>query len=126
AHQLALAQRKAGVQAEPAAVIAASPVSEALERALPFRLTGAQIRSLSEIRGDLAFGRRMSRLVQGDVGAGKTVVAMLAMADVAAAGLQSALMAPTEILARQHYDTIAEPLRAQGIESVLLTGRDRG
>src|SRR6185437_14911221 len=72
AHQLALAQRKAGVQAEPAAVIAASPVSEALERALPFRLTGAQIRSLSEIRGDLAFGRRMSRLVQGDVGAGKT------------------------------------------------------
>src|SRR6185312_7569954 len=78
------------------------------------------------IRGDLAFGRRMSRLVQGDVGAGKTVVAMLAMADVAAAELQSALMAPTEILARQHYDTIAEPLRAQGIETVLLTGRDRG
>jgi ATP-dependent DNA helicase RecG len=68
----------------------------------------------------------MSRLLQGDVGAGKTVVAMLAMADVAAAGLQSALMAPTEILARQHFDTIAGPLNAQGIETVLLTGRDRG
>ncbi len=126
AHQLALAQRKATTQAEPAAVIPAGALAEALERALPFRLTGAQIRSLSEIRGDLAFGRRMSRLLQGDVGAGKTVVAMLAMADAAAAGLQSALMAPTEILARQHFETIAGPLAAQGIETVLLTGRDKG
>ncbi len=126
AHQLALAQRKAGRKAEPAAVIAASGLAEAAERALPFRLTGAQIRSLSEVRGDLAFGQRMSRLLQGDVGAGKTVVAMLAMADVAAAGLQSALMAPTEILARQHFDTLAAPLGAQGIQTVLLTGRDRG
>jgi ATP-dependent DNA helicase RecG len=126
AHQLALAQRKAGRKAEPAAVIVASQLSEKAERALPFRLTGAQIRSLSEVRGDLAFGQRMSRLLQGDVGAGKTVVAMLAMADVAAAGLQSALMAPTEILARQHFDTLAGPLSAQGIQTVLLTGRDRG
>ena len=126
AHQLALAQRKAGRKAEPAAVIKASPLADAAERALPFKLTGAQIRSLSEVRGDLAFGERMSRLLQGDVGAGKTVVAMLAMADVAAAGLQSALMAPTEILARQHFDTIAAPLAAQGIKTVLLTGRDRG
>ncbi|HEX4198542.1 MAG TPA: ATP-dependent DNA helicase RecG [Caulobacteraceae bacterium] len=126
AHQLALAQRKAGRKAEAAAVIKASGLAEAAERALPFRLTGAQIRSLGEVRGDLAFGQRMSRLLQGDVGAGKTVVAMLAMADVAAAGLQSALMAPTEILARQHFDTIAGPLNAQGVRTVLLTGRDRG
>jgi ATP-dependent DNA helicase RecG len=126
AHQLALAQRKAGRKAEPAAVITASALADAAERALPFRLTGAQIRSLSEVRGDLAFGQRMSRLLQGDVGAGKTVVAMLAMADVAAAGLQSALMAPTEILARQHFDTISGPLQAQGVQTVLLTGRDRG
>jgi ATP-dependent DNA helicase RecG len=68
----------------------------------------------------------MSRLVQGDVGSGKTVVAMCAMADVAAAGGQSALMAPTEILARQHFETISGPLAAHGIEVVLLTGRDRG
>ncbi len=68
----------------------------------------------------------MSRLLQGDVGAGKTVVAMLAMADAAAAGLQSVLMAPTEILARQHYETLAEPLKAQGVGVVLLTGRDKG
>ena len=68
----------------------------------------------------------MSRLVQGDVGSGKTVVAMLAMADVAAAGLQSALMAPTEILARQHFETLAGPLASHGVKAVLLTGRDKG
>jgi ATP-dependent DNA helicase RecG len=126
AHQLALAQRKAERRSHPAPVIAAHPLSEATEKALPYKLTGAQIRSLSEVRGDLASGERMSRLLQGDVGAGKTVVAMLAMADAAAAGLQSALMAPTEILARQHFETISGPLAAQGINTVLLTGRDKG
>jgi ATP-dependent DNA helicase RecG len=68
----------------------------------------------------------MGRLLQGDVGSGKTVVAMLAMADAAASGLQSALMAPTEILARQHYETLAPPLEAQGLAVILLTGRDKG
>ena len=126
AHQLALAQRKAARRSHPAPVVRASDKSEAVEAALPYRLTGAQIRSLSEIRGDLASGERMSRLLQGDVGAGKTVVAMLAMADVAAAGMQSALMAPTEILARQHFETIAPPLEAQGVRCILLTGRDKG
>ena len=126
AHQLAMAQRKASRQAQPGPRIAAGPLSEAAEKALPFRLTGAQIRSLSEIRGDLASGQRMSRLLQGDVGSGKTVVAMLAMADVASAGRQSALMAPTEILARQHFETIAAPLEALGLSVVLLTGRDKG
>jgi ATP-dependent DNA helicase RecG len=126
AHQLALAQRKAGQKAEPAPGIRPSRLAEEVERALPFRLTGAQVRSLGEVRADLASGQRMSRLLQGDVGAGKTMVAMLAMADAAGAGLQSALMAPTEILARQHFETIAEPLAAQGVKTVLLTGRDRG
>jgi ATP-dependent DNA helicase RecG len=68
----------------------------------------------------------MSRLIQGDVGSGKTVVAMCAMADVGAAGGQTAFMAPTEILARQHFDTIAGPLSEHGLETVLLTGRDKG
>ena len=126
AHQLAMAQRKADRRREPAARVAAAPLSERVEAALPFKLTNAQRRALSEIRGDLASGERMSRLVQGDVGSGKTVVAMLAMADVAAGGGQSALMAPTEILARQHFETLSGPLAAHGVQAVLLTGRDKG
>jgi ATP-dependent DNA helicase RecG len=126
AHQLAMAQRKAARRREAAPIVPASPRSDALQAALPFSLTGAQSRSLSEIRGDLLAGERMSRLLQGDVGSGKTVVAMLAMADVAGAGGQSALMAPTEILARQHFETLSAPLAAQGLEVMLLTGRDKG
>jgi ATP-dependent DNA helicase RecG len=126
AHQLAMAERKASRKRQTAAVVPASDIARAAEAALPFALTGAQIRSLSEIRGDLMSGERMSRLLQGDVGSGKTVVAMLAMADVAAAGRQSVLMAPTEILARQHYETLAGPLLAQDVGVVLFTGRDKG
>jgi ATP-dependent DNA helicase RecG len=126
AHQLAMAQRKAVSRAEPAPAIGASGLASRLEAALPFKLTGAQIRSLAEIRGDLASGQRMSRIVQGDVGSGKTVLAMLAMADVVAAGKQAVLMAPTEILARQHFETIADPLETIGVTAVLLTGRDKG
>jgi ATP-dependent DNA helicase RecG len=126
AHQLALAMRRADRRRLPAAPIGAGDLASRLEAALPFKLTGAQIRTLSEIRGDLQSGERMARLVQGDVGSGKTVVALLAMADVIAAGRQAALMAPTEILARQHYETIRGPLEAQGVQTVLLTGRDKG
>lgn len=126
AQQLAMAQRKAERRREPAARVAASEIAERIQADLPFRLTGAQARALADIRADLTAGERMSRLIQGDVGSGKTVVAMCAMADVAAAGGQSALMAPTEILARQHYETIAAPLAEHGIEVVLLTGRDKG
>ncbi len=126
AHQLALAQRKQERRVQAAPAIDPSALADRLQAALPFRLTGAQIRSLAEIRGDLMAGQRMTRLIQGDVGAGKTVVAMLAMADAAAAGLQSALMAPTEILARQHFETMQGPLAAQGVRAVLLTGRDKG
>ncbi|EJL25086.1 RecG-like helicase [Caulobacter sp. AP07] len=126
AHQLALAQRKAAKRAHPAPRIRAGALSDAAEKALPFRLTGAQIRALSEVRGDMASGERMGRLLQGDVGSGKTVVAMLAMADAASSGLQSVMMAPTEILARQHYETLAPALEAQGLAVILLTGRDKG
>jgi len=126
AHQLAMAERKADRRRQAAAQIPASDLAARAEATLPFLLTGAQQRALAEVRGDLMSGERMSRLLQGDVGSGKTVVAMLAMTDAAAAGLQSVLMAPTEILARQHFDTIAAPLAAVGVRTVLLTGRDRG
>ena len=126
AQQLAMAQRKAERRRLPAGRVEASAVAGAIRADLPFALTGAQERALADIRSDFAAGERMSRLIQGDVGSGKTVVAMLAMADVAAGGGQTAFMAPTEILARQHYETIAAPLSTHGIETVLLTGRDKG
>jgi ATP-dependent DNA helicase RecG len=126
AQQLAMAQRKAERRRIPAAKIGPSGLAEAIRADLPFAFTGAQDRALAEIRADFASGERMSRLIQGDVGSGKTVVAMCAMADVAAAGAQTAFMAPTEILARQHYETIAAPLAAHGVEAVLITGRDKG
>ena len=126
AQQLAMAQRRAERRREPAAKVAASDIAQRIRADLPFKFTGAQDRSLSEIRADLATGERMSRLIQGDVGSGKTVVAMCAMADVAAGGGQTALMAPTEILARQHYETLAGPLTAHGVGVILLTGRDKG
>ncbi|MDB5481287.1 MAG: recG [Caulobacteraceae bacterium] len=126
AHQLALGQRKQSRREVPAPVAAASELADRAQAALPFRLTGAQARALAEIRADLASGLRMTRLLQGDVGAGKTVVALLAMMDVAAAGLQSVLMAPTEILARQHFETLQGPLADQGVNAVLLTGRSKG
>ena len=126
AHQLALAQRKQTQRADAAPVIPPSDLADRAQAALPYRLTGAQIRTLAEIRGDLQSGRRMTRIVQGDVCAGKTVVAMLAMIDVAASGRQAVLMAPTEILARQHFGTIAPALAVLGIKAVLLTGRNKG
>lgn len=91
--------------------------------ALPFALTGAQTRSLGEIEADMAKPERMLRLLQGDVGAGKTVVALLAMAIAVEAGAQGAMMAPTEILARQHYERITPLAEAAGIRTGILTGR---
>ena len=93
---------------------------------LPFPLTGAQKRSIGEIEGDLAQDRPMLRLLQGDVGSGKTVVALEAMLIAAEGGAQAALLAPTEILARQHFDTLRRMLAPTGIEIALLTGRDKG
>lgn len=93
---------------------------------LPFALTGAQVRAQQEIRDDLTSPNRMVRLLQGDVGAGKTLVALLAMADVAEGGAQSAVMAPTEVLARQHFETLSGFGKAAGLEIAILTGREKG
>lgn len=93
---------------------------------LPFSLTPSQITASAEISADMAAPVRMLRILQGDVGSGKTVVAYLAMLQAIEAGTQAALMAPTEVLARQHFATI-EPLAQQiGLEIALLTGRDKG
>ena len=97
----------------------------ALERfaqSLPFELTGAQQRVIAEITADMRSDRRMARLLQGDVGSGKTAVAAAAIVGAASAGLQSALMAPTEILARQHYSGLQQLLFPLGVRSELLTG----
>ena len=94
--------------------------------ALPFPLTGAQSRAIAEIEGDLVQDAPMLRLLQGDVGAGKTVVALMAMLIAVEAGKQAALLAPTEILARQHYETLRRMLAPTGVEIAILTGRDKG
>ena len=94
--------------------------------ALPFDLTGSQKKSIEEIVADMASPLRMLRLLQGDVGSGKTVVALLAMLAAVEAGAQAALLAPTEILARQHHATIAPLAEAAGVACALLTGRDKG
>lgn len=89
---------------------------------LPFQLTNAQKRVVKEIRVDMGSGRQMSRLVQGDVGSGKTLVALLSMLLAADNGFQACLMAPTEILAKQHYETISELVQPLNLKVVLLTG----
>ena len=94
--------------------------------ALPFTLTDPQQQSLAEIEADMARPTRMLRLLQGDVGAGKTVVAMLALLNAVEAGGQGALMAPTEILARQHMASLEPLAKAAGAQMALLTGRERG
>ena len=94
--------------------------------ALPYDLTGSQLRAVTDIVADLGKPERMSRLLQGDVGSGKTVVALLAGASVIEAGRQAALMAPTELLARQHWNTIAPLAQAAGIRAAILSGRERG
>ncbi|MFT5181364.1 MAG: ATP-dependent DNA helicase RecG [Alphaproteobacteria bacterium] len=93
--------------------------------ALPFELTASQIHATGDIIADMASDTRMLRLLQGDVGSGKTVVALMAMLNAIEVGRQAALMAPTEILARQHFATIAPLAEAIGVSAVLLTGRDK-
>lgn len=89
---------------------------------LPFELTGAQKRVLKEIRTDIRFGQHMNRLLQGDVGSGKTMVALLAMLMAIDNGYQACLMAPTEILAQQHFTGIAELLESMDLQVAILTG----
>jgi ATP-dependent DNA helicase RecG len=96
-----------------------------LEAALPFALTGAQRKALDEIRADLRSEKRMIRLLQGDVGSGKTVIALLAMTEVVEAGRQAAMMAPTEVLARQHFQRMAPLAEKVGLRMALMSGRDK-
>jgi ATP-dependent DNA helicase RecG len=126
ANQLALAlvrarqRRQAGRRVVGSGRLQAKAIA-----ALPFALTPSQMRSLAEIQADMAAETRMLRLLQGDVGSGKTVVALLAMLTAAEAGCQAALLAPTEILARQHFATIEPLAKAAGARVVLLTGADK-
>ena len=127
AGQLALAllrghmRRRAGRGSSSEGVLRAKIVA-----ALPYRLTPSQERAVSDIIADLAQPNRMLRLLHGDVGSGKTLVALLSAATVIEAGRQAAFMAPTEILARQHFATIAPLAATAGMRVALLTGRERG
>jgi ATP-dependent DNA helicase RecG len=94
--------------------------------ALPFVLTDPQLNALAEIEQDMASEKRMLRLLQGDVGSGKTIVAMLAMLGAVEAGLQAALMAPTELLVRQHLASLEPYAQAAGVQLACLTGREKG
>ena len=124
--QLGLAQRRRQLSQRPAPPLALLPGGEGLVQRflalLPFALTGAQERVLAEIRADLARPQPMARLVQGDVGSGKTVVALASLLTAIEAGCQGALMAPTEVLAEQHYRKLAEWLPQLHVSSALLTG----
>jgi ATP-dependent DNA helicase RecG len=130
--QLGLARRKSGVRAERkrAAFEVGARAREAVKRALPFPLTGAQRRVLREIADDLRSPYPMNRLIQGDVGSGKTVVALLAMVIVLENGHQAAFMAPTEILAEQHFLTLRRllrhcPYRVELLSSAITGGERR-
>jgi ATP-dependent DNA helicase RecG len=127
AGQLALALVRAHVR-RPAgrATTGTGHLRKKLIEALPYSLTPSQSRAVGEIVADLARPERMLRLLQGDVGSGKTIVALLAAATVIEGGRQAAIMAPTEVLARQHFNTIAPLAAAAGLSVAILTGRERG
>jgi len=127
ANQLALALVRASMRRiKGRAIEGDGRLRAKIIEALPFRLTDSQEIASREIAADMAAPVRMLRLLQGDVGSGKTVVALLAMLIAVEAGGQAVMMAPTEILARQHLATIEPLARAVGVEIVLLTGRDKG
>jgi ATP-dependent DNA helicase RecG len=121
--QLAILRRRMSLLKEEAPVIKVSRNTEnKFLKSLPFELTNAQKRVIEDIKRDIASGRSMQRLLQGDVGSGKTVVAAYFLYVVASNGYQSAIMAPTEILAQQHYDRIGPLLSNLGLETALLIG----
>jgi ATP-dependent DNA helicase RecG len=127
ADQLALGLMRALVKRRPGRPIAGDRrLQDRLIAALPFRLTFSQLSAIAEIQADMASGERMLRLLQGDVGSGKTVVALLAMLTAVEAGAQAALMAPTEILARQHHATLTALAAPTGVTVGLLTAREKG
>ncbi len=127
AHQLGLALVRAHITL-PRGISLPNTGSkrQGLRAALPFTLTPAQERVLRDIDADMAAPTRMLRLLQGDVGSGKTIVAAMAMMNAVDAGMQAALMAPTEILARQHAATLTPLLAPLGVRVTCLTGRDKG
>jgi len=125
ASQVALMLIREGLRARKGRAIAGDGrLTDALQ--LPFGLTGAQLRVGREIAGDMAQDRPMLRMLQGDVGSGKTLVALRAMLAAVEAGTQAALLAPTEILARQHYATLQRMLGGLPVHLAILTGRDKG
>jgi ATP-dependent DNA helicase RecG len=125
--ELHLALKRAGIEKEDAEPIASSGrLARRLEESLEFELTGAQRRAFGEIAADLGRPHPMHRLVQGDVGSGKTLVALQAAAFTAEAGLQTALMAPTEILAEQHHANATARLAPLGLKVALLTSQVKG
>ena len=126
ANQLALALVRRGIKRAAGRDLSGNGERrKRIVSALPYSLTRSQANALDEILRDLAAPERMLRLLQGDVGAGKTVVALLSAAAAIESGTQAAFMAPTEILARQHYASLATLCAAAGIRMGLLTGRDK-
>ena len=127
ASQLAVALVRARRRRRPGRVLAGSGALQArAEAGFGFGLTGSQRHALAEIAGDLAAPTQMMRLLQGDVGSGKTVVALIAMLVAVESGAQAALMAPTEVLARQHHHVLQRLAAPAGVEIGLLTGREKG
>jgi ATP-dependent DNA helicase RecG len=127
AHQLTLALARASLRkGKGVATIGNGALQAKVLASLPYTPTRAQTRALSEIAADLAAPARMNRLLQGDVGSGKTLVAFLALLIAVEAGGQGVMMAPTEILARQHHMGLAPLAAAAGVRLDLLTGRDKG
>ncbi len=127
ANQLALVMIRGAMRGHKGRVLKGDGhLREKAIAALPFTLTGPQQQVIAEIVADMAEPTRMLRLLQGDVGAGKTVVAMAALLNAVEAGAQGALMAPTEILARQHMAALEPMAKAAGVRMALLTGRERG
>ncbi len=127
ANQLALALVRDNYKAQRGRPVTGDGrIQRRITTALPFQLTASQRTAVSEIAADMNAPRRMLRLLQGDVGSGKTIVALLAMAIAVEAGAQAALMAPTEVLARQHAETIAPLAEKAGLRIALLTGREKG
>src|SRR6185312_8834614 len=127
ANQLALLLIRANLRAgKGRAIFGTGALKAKAMSALPFALTDGQLQALAEIEQDMASEKRMLRLLQGDVGSGKTIVAMLAMLDAVEAGLQAALMAPTELLVRQHLASLEPYAKAAGVRLACLTGREKG
>ena len=126
AHHLSMRRQRLVRQAHAAAALADDRLARRLREALPFALTAAQERVLAEVRGDLARPRPMLRLVQGDVGSGKTVVAAMAALLAVAEGRQAALMAPTELLAEQHLGSLRGWLEPLGLRVAWLAGKVTG